>query len=290
MIHFSQHATSTTPAAVPASKLTELYIHRGNAYRQLGHHHHAAADLEEGVVRSGGSAQSYACRGLLKLDIEDFAGAIADFTQALQIHPTFAQCHLWRGCAHLRNHHPSEAADDLSRAIEAIPTSPEAYNHRGVANFYLSRFEVALSDFDQAIRLNPKFAEAYSNRGTLRRLMGDIAAADVDCDRALTLNPALQDALQDFLKVSETPQRPPHTAHEHYLHGIAHTKRSRFTNALQHFDSAIAISPDYTAPYIERCLTHFLARQPSAALEDFERIINRFQLSHPPKPQKHPHQ
>ncbi|MFK8186040.1 MAG: tetratricopeptide repeat protein, partial [Phormidesmis sp.] len=92
VIHFSQHATSTTPAEVPASKLTELYIHRGNAYRQLGHHHHAAADLEEGVVRSGGSAQSYACRGLLKLDIEDFAGAIADFTQALQIHPTFAQC------------------------------------------------------------------------------------------------------------------------------------------------------------------------------------------------------
>ena len=287
VIQFSDRATNITPVAVPTAKLTELYIHRGNAYRQLHHYTHAATDLEQGVIRSGGSAQSYACRGLLRLDIEDFAGAIADFTRALHVHPTFAQCHLWRGFAYLRKGHPYEAADDLSRAIESIPSSPEAYNHRGVANLYLADFSQALSDFNQAIRLNPKFAEAYRNRGILRRLMGDMASAEVDCDRALFLDPQLS---QIQSAQSSEQVTPPHTAYEHYQQGLFHLKNNHLTAAIQSFDAAIALSPDYTEPYIDRCIARFHTHNTTAALEDFERIIANIQISHPPRPQTHPHQ
>jgi len=287
VIQFSDRTTQTTPVAVPAAKLTELYIHRGNAYRQLSQYAHAASDLEQGVIRSGGSAQSHACRGLLRLDIEDFVGAIADFTRALHIHPTFSQCHLWRGFAYLRKGHPHRAADDLSRAIESIPTSPEAYNHRGVANIYLENLSQALSDFDQAIRLNPKFAEAYSNRGMLRRLIGDVASADVDCDRALSLNPLLTQK-QDIQQCQQN--LAPRTAQEHYQQGISLLEENSLTAAVQAFDTAIAISPDYAEPYIERCIAHFHTRDISRALEDFEQIVANFQLSHLPKPQTRPHQ
>jgi tetratricopeptide (TPR) repeat protein len=76
-------------AAVPTTKLTELYIHRGNAYRHTGNYRLAAADFASGINRSGGSAQSYGARGLLRLDQGEFEGAIADFSQALTVHPTF---------------------------------------------------------------------------------------------------------------------------------------------------------------------------------------------------------
>lgn len=180
-------------AAVPATKLTELYIHRGNAYRHAGHYQLAATDLESGVQRSRGSAQSYGARGLLRLDQGEFEGAIADFSQALTVHPTFVQCHLWRGFARLRSDDYAHAEADLSRAIEAIPACAEAYNHRGVARFYLNSFAAARTDFNQAIQLNPRFTEAYNNRGNLRQLLGEPAGAAADYDRAIALNPHLSE-------------------------------------------------------------------------------------------------
>ncbi len=178
-------------AAVPATKLTELYIHRGNAYRQLGDYPQAAADLDNGIQRSGGSAQSYGARGLLRLDQGELEGAIADFSQALNVHPTFAQCLLWRGFARLRNGDYALAVADLSHAIEAIPACAEAYNHRALAYFYLNDFAAARTDFDQAIQINPQFAEAYNNRGNLRQLLGEPVSAAADYDRAIALNPQL---------------------------------------------------------------------------------------------------
>jgi tetratricopeptide (TPR) repeat protein len=190
---FSNYSESQAFAAVPATKLTELYIHRGNAYRHAGHYQLAAADLESGVARSGGSAQSYGARGLLRLDQGNFEGAIADFSKALEVHPTFVQCHLWRGFARLHSDDYPLAIDDLSCAIQAIPGCAEAYNHRGIARFYLNNFGGALSDFDQAIQINPEFVQAYNNRGNLRQLLGEPVAAAVDYDRAIALNPHLSE-------------------------------------------------------------------------------------------------
>ncbi len=186
--------TASTQAAalqLGAIKPADVYIHRGNAYRHLGHYHLALSDLNQGIERSGGSAQSYGCRGLLRLDRGEFKEAIADFNQALAIHPTFAQSYLWRGFAGLRSGDFEQALADLTHAIEAIPTCAEAYNHRGVAYFYLNYYAESLADFDRAIRIDPKFAEAYNNRGNLHRLLGASTRATADYDRAIALAPQL---------------------------------------------------------------------------------------------------
>ncbi len=152
--------------------------------------------------------------------MDEFEGAIADFTHALKVHPTFAQCHLWRGFAQLRSGNFQQAAGDLSRAIEAIPTCAEAYNHRGIARFYLNKFAAAIADFDQAIRLNPKFADGkfdqahsdfdaaiahssdygavYGDRAYLRFKLGDWVGAIADTDQALALATSHGQQLKDI--------------------------------------------------------------------------------------------
>ncbi len=184
-------STKAAERQLGAINLADTYVHRGNAYRHLGHYDLALGDLNQAVERSGGSAQSYGCRGLLRLDMGEFGEAIADFDQALAIHPTFAQGYLWRGFARLRSGNFEQSLADLTHAIDAIPTCAEAYNHRGVAHFYLHYFAESLADFDRAIRLEPTFAEAYNNRGNLHRLLGASASAMADYNRAIALDPSL---------------------------------------------------------------------------------------------------
>ncbi len=286
-------AATNTTVAVPAAKLTELYIHRGNAHRHLGQYPQAALDLDEGVERSGGSAQSYGCRGLLRLDRENFGGAIADFTQALTVHPTFSQCHLWRGFARLRSQDYALAIADLTRAIAVIPSCAEAYNHRGIAHFYRNHFALALTDFDQAIQLNAQFAEAYNNRGNLRQLTGDDIGATADHNKAAALNlpipePAqpsaafyrdraythfrsdrFSNAVSDYTRaIGISP-----SARAYYYRGKSCLALGALKQALLDFDAATVLSPDYGDVYADRAQLHFKLQSATESLSDIEQAI-----------------
>ncbi|MGB3297086.1 MAG: tetratricopeptide repeat protein [Phormidesmis sp.] len=294
-----QFSSAHSAALVPDAKLTEIYIHRGNAYRRLGCYSLALADLNRGVERSG-SAQSYGARGLLRLDTDEYEQAIADFTSALSIHPTFAQCHLWLGFAQLSSGAYQQAVEPLSRAIEAISTCAEAYNHRGVARFYLNEFAAASADFDQAIRLNQTFAEGYYNRGNLRQLRGEFAAAKADHRRASLLDPRLFEHKKQVANLS--PNRVAFyrhraiahfnqghlleaiadytqalaifpTAYAHYHRGRAYVALNEFDRAHLDFDAAIALSPDYGAVYGDRAWLRLKAGDWVGAIADTDQAL-----------------
>lgn len=269
-------------------KATETYIHRGNAHRHLGNHALALADLTQGIKQSGGSAQSYSCRGLLWLDMENFGNAIADFDRAIKEQPTFAQGYLWRGFAWLRSNQPVLALPDLDRAIEAIPNCAEAYNHRGVARFYLNYFEAALADFDRAIRIDSTLAEAYNNRGNLRQLMGDRTAAIVDFDTAVSLDASIAE-----LYFNRAATLPTSTAEEvadivaDYTQTAGlpvnnaalyrHRARVRFEQgqteaAIVDYTAAIVIAPTAYAHY-HRGAAHLAVGNEEQALVDFDGAI-----------------
>ncbi|MGB7486357.1 MAG: tetratricopeptide repeat protein [Phormidesmis sp.] len=287
-----------TSSAIPASwliaKLTEIYIHRGNAYRRLAQHWQALADLNQGIARSGGSAQSYGCRGLIYLDRDDFEAAIADFDQALTLHPTFAQGYLWRGFAHLRSGAPELAIADLDRAIAAIPTCAEAFNHRGVAYFQLGNLAQAQADFSAAIRLNRGFAEAYSNRGNVRQLLGDTGAAKVDYDEAIALNPRLAElhanraAIAPFDPITFNPMTfdpmktaedgvsalPANSAAAYRHRAQARAKAGQVRAAIADYTAALTTTPTAHALY-HRGKLYAAVGENSKALADFDEAIAR---------------
>ncbi len=275
-----------TSSAIPASwliaKLTEIYIHRGNAYRRLAQHSQALADLNQGVARSGGSAQSYGCRGLIYLDREDFEAAIADFNRALTLHPTFAQGYLWRGFAYLRSGVPELAIADLDRAISAIPTCAEAFNHRGVAYFQLGDLIGAQADFSAAIRLNRGFAEAYNNRGNVRQLVGDTEAAKVDYDEAIALNSQLVELSSNrrvIADVGDTTaaesvilERSTDSAATYRRCAEVRLKAGQIEAAIAEYTAALTIVPTAHALY-QRGKLYAKAGKTTRALADFDQAI-----------------
>ena len=276
-----------TSSAIPAdwliTKLTEIYIHRGNAYRRLGLHPQAIADLNQGVSRSGGSAQSYSCRGLIHLGMGNCRQAISDFNQALSLHPTFAQGYLWRGFAQLHNGNTALAIIDLSRAIAAIPTCAEAFNHRGVAYFYQGELHQAQADFSQAIQLDRQFAEAHNNRGNVLQLLGDSAAARVDYDRAIALNANLSELTFNRASNAELPEiaisgydtgASPNSAAFYRQRARIKAQEGRYEAAIADYTQAIETMPTADAFY-KRGKLYLEVGKHEKALADFDRAIER---------------
>ncbi|MTJ08284.1 MULTISPECIES: tetratricopeptide repeat protein [unclassified Anabaena] len=98
-------------------------------------------------------AIGYKNRGNNRAELGDYEGAIADYTQAIQI-----------------NNH-----------------DVDAYYHRGNAYSDLGNYSAAITDYTQAIKINSQYIDAYYNRGNARLEVADKQGAVEDFHKAADL-------------------------------------------------------------------------------------------------------
>ena len=82
-------------------------------------------------------AAAVACndRGLVKINLGDARGAVADFNQALPlaIHPPLAEAYNKRGNEKAKRNDPRGAIADDSKALAINPNNATTHRHRGFA-------------------------------------------------------------------------------------------------------------------------------------------------------------
>src|SRR5206468_2395743 len=83
------------------------------------------------------------------------------------------------------------AIADYTKAIELGSTNPAAYNNRGNVRAETNDRDGAISDYTHAIELKPDYARAYYNRAVARKDKGDATGAAADFKRARELDPQL---------------------------------------------------------------------------------------------------
>jgi tetratricopeptide (TPR) repeat protein len=133
--------SSQVPAfAIPTAEISEeLYI----AHYDIDE----LEAVEKRIRENPNDAGAYLHRGMIRSHSqEDFKGAIADF----------------------------------SKAIELDPNGAEAYNYRGTSYFWLKQYQEALKDYNKAIQLAPQLTIAYYNRAYVRLELGDKKGAVED--------------------------------------------------------------------------------------------------------------
>jgi len=96
------------------------------------------------------TAKEFYNRGVEKIDLQDYIGAIADFT----------------------------------KIIEIYPKNGDAYHSRGYAKFQLQDSSGAIADFNKVIELNPKNGEAYYLRGLVKIKLGQKDSGCLDLSKA----------------------------------------------------------------------------------------------------------
>ena len=146
----------------------------------------------ESVVLGAGIAQTsaidYFNRGVIEKANGDFDSAIADYTRAIELDPTYAAAYSNRGNAKQAKGDLDGAIADCNRAIELDPKDAMAHKNRGVAKKAKGDLEGAIADYNRAIELDPKYSAAYFHRGIAKKAKGDLKAAVDDINGAIERN------------------------------------------------------------------------------------------------------
>ena len=142
------------------------------------------------------TGSDYVNRGNTRFQAGDIDGAIADYTEAIELNASDSIAYYNRGIARGRQGDHTRAIADYTRAIQIGGHYANAYYNRGVAKHAKGDFEGAISDWSRTIELDPKHLPAHFNRGMAKLEKVEVEGAIADFTRAIELDATLSDALR----------------------------------------------------------------------------------------------
>lgn len=142
------------------------------------------------------TADDLLSRGIAKNQAGDVAGAIADFSQAIEMDPKNVAAYVERGLARRNRKEFEGAITDHSRVIELVPNFATAYVLRSIDERHKGDFEAAILDASHAIALQPDDPDAYANRACAKRFNGEFDGALADATMSISLAPKNANAYQ----------------------------------------------------------------------------------------------
>lgn len=136
----------------PNKSLVPTWYNRALAYYRVGAHDRALADLELMLRFEKRDLRAYLMRGQIRYTRKDYAGAVADYDQAVRLKPDLPVSRVERARANVALGKHRDALDDLDEAIGLEPTNPGAYYLRGLANKSLGQTDRAGADWQRALK------------------------------------------------------------------------------------------------------------------------------------------
>jgi len=240
----------------------EAYYNRGFERLEIGDYAGAMADYDASLALNPDRATSYNNRGLTKYHTGNVPGAIADYSKAIELDPDEPVTYFNRAVAYYKIGDYRHSITDYTQVIQrqdGIRISAEntgAYFQRAEAYRQLGEYESAILDYTMAIRLAPNDPVAYNNRGLARYNQGDYLGSIEDYSETLTLNP------NDAVAYSNR--------------GVSRLKTGDYGGAVADFDSAIALKPDYASAYNNRGLARFEMGDRTEAIADLKQAAELF--------------
>jgi predicted O-linked N-acetylglucosamine transferase (SPINDLY family) len=185
--------------------------------------------------------------------------AIQAHDRAIRLKPDYADAYCNRGMAELLLYRNEEASQSFDRALSLRPRHVEAVFGRALVDLNLRHFEAAESGFNAALAMKPGVAEILAHRGLLHLQLGRFVQAGADFDAALALAPELEPAWQGKAQIGihsgnvaqaikackKLLEQDPNSEIGIALLGNCFAKQGEIAAAIEHFDRALAIKPDY---------------------------------------------
>ncbi|MCD6217565.1 tetratricopeptide repeat protein [bacterium] len=155
-----------------------------------------------------------------------FTKVIENMTRVLELQPDNAIALEYRGMAHYEiGSHFKLATEDFSRLIELSPKRAMLYFRRGLA-FNQGGYSIeAIDDYMAALKLDPDITQAYRKLWWLFKMSRDSETAIKFCDELVNIH---------FKHASP-----------YYLRGLVYFNNEEYTNALEDFNRALGINPEY---------------------------------------------
>jgi serine/threonine protein kinase/predicted Zn-dependent protease len=101
-------------------------------------------------------AEAFEARALVRTKLHDYAGAVADYSRAMDVAPGSAKFRVRRGWTHLVSGAPRLAQQDFDKAIRLDAQNGDAHIGRGYAQVLLGRPQQGIADVEKGLRLGPE--------------------------------------------------------------------------------------------------------------------------------------
>ncbi len=262
------------------------FYYRGRDYIVQGEYMEAIESLNILLRAEPDEFEGYFLRGVAKYNMDDLAGAMADFTRAIEENPAYTQAFQYRAITHSRMGMYNEALADFDKAITFRPNRSNSYYSRGVTYFLNRQFEKSIADFSEFLRIEPRQPEGYISRGTSYLYMKDTLAAKNDYDKAIKVNPYWSDgflrrgllelmqnqyarSIEDF---SEAVKLDSTLALGYFYRGVAKNHLNDIYGALGDFDKAIVNDSTSAIAFYNRAILRASIGDYNRAIEDYTTV------------------
>ncbi|MFL5327913.1 MAG: tetratricopeptide repeat protein [Gemmataceae bacterium] len=164
------------------------YTERGTVHVARQEHRKAFHDFDAAIQRGAKRSANYFQRGGAWFNLGEWKQAAADFSAAIA-QDRWPRAFYFRGLCQRQLNDPKGALADFSTALELEPTFADAYRERAGLLAVLGQYEPALADATHWIQFSPDCADAYSLRGEIYARLRAVASAVSDYREALRLAP-----------------------------------------------------------------------------------------------------
>jgi tetratricopeptide (TPR) repeat protein len=138
------------------------HLLRAELLLELKRHKDALASLDAYFRKGNRTVDAHVVRGLTRATLGDYAGAIDDYSHALELQPE-SRMFAHRGWAYVVSDAPKIALRDFEEAIRLDPDNGDAHNGRGFALVKLGEIPRGIADAEQAVRLGPAESRTFYN-------------------------------------------------------------------------------------------------------------------------------
>lgn len=178
--NFSEAIADYTQAISINPDIAIFYKNRAEARSQIGDHQGAIEDYTQAIKINPDYADTTKNQGIARYYIP----YQQRFSSAIKINPQDAVAYQNRGHARAELEDYQGAIADYTEAIKINPHYLDAYYHRGHARYDLGDYEGAIEDYTQTIQINSNYAPAYYHRGDVYSQLGDKQLAIDDFRKA----------------------------------------------------------------------------------------------------------
>lgn len=196
-----------------------------------------------------------------KLASDDWRGAVADYTKAIEAAPEDARAYTGRGFAYQMLGGHELALKDLTKAIE-IAADSALHASRAYSHLELGAPDAAIADCDRAIALalEEMLADSPRAASTAHRLRGDALCAKHDTASALT----------DY---DHAARLNPRSALAFERRGLAKQALLDYPGSVEDFDRVVEREPGREQGYAQRGRARTYVGDLAGAIEDFRTAL-----------------
>lgn len=139
-------------------------------------------------------------RGYAYDDKEQFERAIADYSRAIELDPSYVKPYAERCRTRaLTNRDLKLALADCDKALALNHPKPHFVRiSRGIIHFRLGQWRQSIAEFDNALQANPEHTTALFVRGCAKRRNGDMHGGDADIAAAEKIAPGVTQYWRKF--------------------------------------------------------------------------------------------